>query len=167
MRSVNFKGSPISLLGPELRVNDLAPRFKAKNLNFETVEFPDFLNSSRAILFTVPSLDTPVCHDEACFVRDNFLRFKVPIVVCSKDLPFAQSRWVKNYLGNSENMYFVSDFPFGECGKNYGVDTDLGLLARAVFCINEGKLSYIQIVEEITQPPDYKALEVHLESFGF
>ena len=68
------------------------------------------------------------------------------------------------------NLHVGSDFRYGEFAKNYGVlmsDGPLkGLLARAVFVINDGVIIHKQIVPEVTEEPNYDAVFDAIKSSG-
>ena len=61
MATVTFKGSPVTLLGNEVKVGQTAPDFKVQ----KSADMSDYTLSSAGgktrIIATVPSLDTPVC----------------------------------------------------------------------------------------------------------
>ena len=89
--AVTLKGNPLTLLGPQLRVGDRAPDFKAVDNKLQTVTLSETSGSVR-VFSVVPSLDTPVCdvmtrrfNQEAAQLSD------VRIYTISMDLPFAQS----------------------------------------------------------------------------
>jgi thiol peroxidase len=73
------------------------------------------------------------------------------------DLPFAQARWV-NEKG-VKTVKTLSDYRYASFGENWGVlIKELRLLARVVFVVDKsGKVTYRQVVEEITTEPDYDA----------
>ena len=83
------------------------------------------------------------------------------MVICvSVDLPFAAKRFCT--ANGIENVVVASAFRAPEFLNNYGVqlvDGPLkGLLARSVVVIDtDGTVRYAQMVEEITNEPDYKA----------
>lgn len=84
----------------------------------------------------------------------------VAVVCVSMDLPFAMARFCT--LEGLDNVVAASAFRSPEFGKEYGlqlVDGPLeGLLARCVLVIDEnGKVVYRDLVNEITDEPDYKA----------
>lgn len=54
-----------------LQSGDLAPMFKAKNQNGETVTLADFIGK-KVILYFYPKDNTPGCTAEACDFRDNY-----------------------------------------------------------------------------------------------
>ncbi|MFN7171137.1 MAG: 4a-hydroxytetrahydrobiopterin dehydratase, partial [Candidatus Omnitrophota bacterium] len=93
------------------------------------------------------------------------LGFSEDIVVLgiSKDLPFAQRRFCET--NEIKNVIVLSDYRFSSFGINYGLlIKELNLLARAVIILDKNDvIRYIQIVEELTNPPDYEAVLENLE----
>ena len=79
----------------------------------------------------------------------------VKVLTVSMDLPFAQKRWCG--AEGIANLQTVSDFRDREFGRNYGLRIqENGLLARSVFVVGkDGRITYAQLVPEITQEPDY------------
>lgn len=82
------------------------------------------------------------------------------MICVSKDLPFAMSRFCA--ANDIENVVVASAFREPMFDEKYGlllVDGPLkGLLARAVIIIDkDGKVAYREIVDEITNEPDYDA----------
>ena len=73
----------------------------------------------------------------------------------SMDLPFAQARWCA--ATGVENIKLLSDYRDRAFGNNFGVlIKELGLLARTIFIVDkEGKVQYVQYVEETTKEPNY------------
>lgn len=159
---LTLRGNPVELLGTPLKVGDVCSNFKLKDTNFNDVSIYSF-PEQRFLVLTVPSLDTPVCNDETCKIN-GLIGEKIPtdtrVVVISKDLPFAQKRWQEST--KSERVTLLSDFPYGEAGKVLGVETSLGLLARACFIFkrenNTLTTTYCQVVQEIASEPNYDEL---------
>jgi thiol peroxidase len=58
-----------------------------------------------------------------------------------------------------DNVQTLSDHNLAEFGNAYGVlIKELRLLARTVFVVDkEGIIRYIEVVEELTNEPDYEA----------
>jgi thiol peroxidase len=111
------------------------------------------------VICSVPSLDTPVCdiqtkkfNEQAALLGDD-----VVVLTISMDLPFAQQRWCGS--ANVENVQTLSDHAKAEFGTGFGIlIKELRLLARTVFVVDkEGIIRYIEIVEEVTNEPDYEA----------
>jgi thiol peroxidase len=57
---ITFKGNPMTLLGPEVKVGDKAPEFRVVDAGLAPVTLADFRGKVK-IISAVPSLDTPVC----------------------------------------------------------------------------------------------------------
>ncbi len=157
---VTFKGGPMTLLGPELKVGDNAPDFTV----VDNAMAPVTLGSSKGktrLICSVPSLDTPVCSIETKKFNEKAasLDGNAIVYVVSLDLPFAQKRFCG--AEGTTKITALSDFKSRSFGDNYGVVIkELGLLARAVFVVGaDDKIKYIEIVKEVAQEPDYdKAL---------
>ena len=153
---ITFKGNPVTLIGSEVKVGDCAPDFVLTDANLETVTLKD--THGKRIFVVVPSIDTPVCdrevrkfNEEASSLND------VTVYVVSMDLPFAQSRWCG--AEGIENVKMLSDFKEKKFGSSYGVYIqELGLLARAVFVIDENdKVVYSEYCQEVSSDPNYQA----------
>jgi pterin-4a-carbinolamine dehydratase len=80
----------------------------------------------------------------------------VAIVGISKDLPFAQKRFCS--LNSINNISVLSDYKNSSFGINYGLlIKELNLLARATVIVDSNDvIRYIQIVNEITNEPNYQ-----------
>jgi len=162
--TVTFKGNPVTVLGPDLGVGDPAPEFRVVDTDLNSVTLADSAGKVRLIT-VVPSLDTGVCdtmtrtfNEKAAGLPDNVVVYTV-----SMDLPFAQKRWCGN--AGIDRVRTLSDYQDRSFGLAYGLLIDeLKLLARAVYVIDaDGKVTYRQIVPEVTEEPDYDAA---LEAVG-
>ena len=155
---VKFQGNPLTLVGTELKVGDSAPDAEVLANDLSPVKLSGF-GGKVCVICTVPSLDTPVCdiqtrkfNEQAASLGDD-----VVVLTISMDLPFAQQRWCG--AANVENVQTLSDHHTAEFGTAYGIlIKELRLLARTVFVVDkEGIIRYIEIVEEVTNEPDYEA----------
>ena len=158
--AVTLKGGPVDLAGPELKAGDSAPDFSIQNNSLEEVTLAASAGKTR-IIATIPSLDTPVCHEEVKkFNEQAGALSNVEILVVSMDLPFGQKRWC-----GSEGVENVSTLSAHRCtkfGEDYGVLISGGpldrCLARAIFVVDaEGKLKHVEYVSEIAEHPNYEA----------
>ncbi len=156
---ITFKGNPMTLLGPELKVGDKAPEFSAVDTTLAPVGIDSHAGKIR-IISAVPSLDTPVCdtetrrfNQEAAVLPEN-----VVVLTVSMDLPFAQKRWCG--AAGIDRVITLSDYRDRSFGYAYGVVIkELLLLARCVFVVDgQGIIRYIQQVPEVTSEPDYAAV---------
>jgi thioredoxin-dependent peroxiredoxin len=158
---ITFKGSPMTLLGPELHVGDPAPQFLLTAGDLSTVTPEILLDEGKraALLIVVPSLDTSVCSLESqkFNARLGELPANVRAAVVSMDLPFAQGRWCS--AQGDVKLEMLSDYRDHSFGLNYGLlIEELGLLARAIVVIGKDRnIAYVQIVPEVANEPDYDA----------
>jgi thiol peroxidase len=158
--AVTLKGNGVDLAGPELKVGDAAPEFKLQNNALGDVTLADSAGKKR-IIITVPSLDTPTCHQETKRFNDEAGSLDgVEVLVVSMDLPFAQKRWCG--AESAENIQALSGHRCTGFGEAYGVLIQGGplhrCLARAVFVADgDGKLTHVEYVSEIADHPNYEA----------
>jgi thiol peroxidase len=155
---VTFQGNPLTLTGDQPAVGQEAPDFEVLGNDLSGVKLSAF-RGKVCVICTVPSLDTPVCDTEVRKFNEQAtsLGDDVAVLVISMDLPFAQSRWCG--AAGVENVQTLSDHNQADFGNAYGVLTkELRLLARTVFVVDkEGVIRYIEVVEELTNEPDYEA----------
>lgn len=155
---VTMKGEPLTLVGKRVKVGDLAEDFEVVANDLSAVKFSSF-RGKVCLISSVPSLDTGVCdiqtrkfNEQAKALADD-----VVVLTISMDLPFAQKRWCG--AAGVENVQTLSDHRKAQFGNAFGVlIKELRLLARAVFVVNkDGIVTYIEIVNELTNEPDYEA----------
>ena len=158
-RTVTMKGNPLTLTGNELKVGDTAPEFEVLDNNLAPVKLSS-LKGKICVISSVPSLDTPVCDVQTRRFNTEAanLGADIAILTVSMDLPFAQKRWCG--AAGIDKVTTLSDHRGAEFGKAYGVlIQELRLLARAIFVVDQnGTIRYTQIVEEISEEPDYDAV---------
>lgn len=158
-QNVTMEGEPVTLVGQSVNEGDPAPSFTAVNNELETIEFSP-TERAPAVISSVVSLDTPVCDQQARRFNEEaaHLSETLGIYVLSMDLPFAQERWCG--AAGIEQVTTLSDYRDASFGKSYGLLIgDLQLLARAVFVLDsEGIVRYKEVVEEVTDHPDYQKL---------
>jgi thioredoxin-dependent peroxiredoxin len=155
-RQTTFKGNPLDLEGPELKVGDKAPEFDAVDIGLQPVNLAG-TGSGVRIFSVVPSLDTPVC--DAQTKRFNDEAGKMPpltIYTISMDLPFAQKRWCGNF--GVDHVKMVSDHKFASFGKNYGtLIKDWRIESRAIFVVDKDNVvRHVEYVKEVADFPDYE-----------
>lgn len=153
-------GNPITLLGPELKVGDLAPDFILNKDLVTEVSLKDYAGKIK-LISVVPSLDTGVCdaqtrrfNVEAATLGDDVI-----ILTVSVDLPFAQARWCG--AAGVDRVITLSDYKKRSFGQAYGVlIKEYQLDMRSIFVLDtDNKITYIEYLKEMTEHPDYdKAL---------
>ena len=156
---ITMKGEPLTLMGNEVGVGEPAPDFEVLANDLLPVKLSSF-RGKVCIISSVPSLDTQVCdtmtrrfNQEAASLGED-----VVVLTVSMDLPFAQKRWCG--AAGVKNVQTLSDHRDASFGEAFGVlIKELRLLARAVFVVDKnGVIRYIQIVDELTNEPDYQAV---------
>ncbi len=158
--TVTLEGKKVTLTGNKINVGDKAPSVKVITSDLKEITVGGKTTKTQ-VLLVVPSIDTPVCDMEARRFNTEAANMKnVQIIVISMDLPFAGSRYCAAH--GIKNITVASDFQAKEFGKAYGTlinSTVLkGLETRTVFIIKDGKVTYKQLVPEITHAPDYEAV---------
>jgi len=161
--AVTFKGKPLTLVGPQLKVGDKAPEFSCATTSLELLTLAKTPAKGR-LFSVVPSLDTPVCSEQTRKFEQAIASFKDKLAsyTISLDSPFAQKRFCS--AENIGTMQTLSDTHDQSFGQNYGVLIEglpIPLLSRAVFVVDKGgKITYVEYVPEVTSHPNYdKALE--------
>jgi thiol peroxidase len=153
---IHFKGSPLNLAGRPVKFGSIAPAFKVISQDLKEVTLVDFKGKVK-ILTSFPSLDTPVCDMQVKEFNKKAIGLSkdLAIIGISKDLPFAQARFCQD--NDIKNISVFSDYKFSSFGLNYGLlIKELNLLARSVIIIDKTDvIRYIQVVDELTTPPNY------------
>ena len=156
-QAVTLKGTPFTLVGPELKVGDKAPDFETVGKDLQTVGLADTKGSVR-VFSVVPSLDTPVCDAQTRRFNEEAAQLSdVQIYTISMDLPFAQSRWCA--ASDVGNLTMLSDHRGAQFGTHYGtLIKELRLNCRAIFVIDEEDiLRHVEYVKEVADYPNYEA----------
>ena len=158
--AVTFKGNPMTLAGAAVAVGAAGPDFTVHYFQdgLQTITLDD-VKGKPTLLSVVPSLDTGVCAIQTKQFNQQLAELgeRVNAVTISLDLPFAMNR----FCGAEDitNMRVGSDYQNRNFGQNWGVlIEELKLLARAVFVLDsEGKVVHAEVVQEVTNEPDYAA----------
>jgi thiol peroxidase len=157
---VTFRGNPVTLIGPEIKVGQKAPDFRLLATDMKEVSLSQSKGKVR-LLSVVTSLDTPVCDLQTQRFEEEAIKLgDVVIYTISMDLPFAQARYCSAH--NIKSLQTLSDHRDASFGTAYGVlIKELRLLSRAIFIVDKrDTVRYVEYVKEITNHPDYdKALE--------
>lgn len=159
MAQTKFNGTVVNTVDELPELDSAAPEFTLVGSDLSDITLADFAGR-KVILNIFPSLDTDVCAASVRKFNEEAVKLDNTTVLCvSADLPFAQERFcVSNGIENVKNgSSFRSTF-----GDDYGVTLAdgplVGLLTRAVVVVcPEGKVRYVQLVDEITTEPDYDA----------
>jgi thiol peroxidase len=156
--SVTFKGAPLALTGPGIKVGDTLRDVKVAKGDLSLINIADTKGKVR-ILNIVPSLDTAVCEQQTHHLseKNHGLDKLVELITISVDTPFAQGRFAKE--AKIGNVTFLSDYRGGDFGKTYGLlVNDLHILARTVMVVDKDNvIRYMQVTPELAQMPDMDA----------
>ncbi|GGA47908.1 thiol peroxidase [Paenibacillus physcomitrellae] len=151
-------GNPITLIGPELKVGDIAPDFRINKDLVTEAGLSDYAGKVK-LISVVPSLDTDVCdaqtrrfNEEAAKLGDN-----VVVLTVSVDLPFAQSRFCS--VAGIDKVETLTDYKHRSFGEAYGVlIKELQLEMRSIFIIDaDDTIRYVEYLSEMTDHPNYEA----------
>lgn len=156
--AVTMRGNPKTLVGPEIRAGQPAPKAQLLAQDLSAVTVGEATGRPQ-ILLSVPSLDTPVCSIETKRFNDEAAKLPgVEIRVISTDLPFAQKRWCG--AEGVTNVQTLSDHRAVEFGEKYGtLIKDMRILSRAAFVLDgQGKVVYAEYVPEVAEEPQYEAI---------
>ena len=156
--AVTIHGSPLTLVGDEIKVGDKAPDFEVIDNGLSPVKLSSY-KGKVVVILSVPSLDTPVCDLETRRFNQEAAKLgeQVVVLVVSMDLPFAQKRWCG--AAGVSNVTTLSDHKQASFGSAYGLlIKELRLLARAVVVVDRGgTIRYLELVKEVADEPNYDA----------
>lgn len=158
--SVTLQGNPVSVAGHFPVAGEQAKPFSLVAKDLSDVTLASFAGQ-RKILNIFPSVDTPTCATSVRKFNEQASTLENTVVLCiSADLPFAQSRFCG--AEGLSNVVTLSTLRGASFLADYGVAIAAGplagLAARAVVVIDENdQVVYSQLVNEITEEPDYDA----------
>jgi thiol peroxidase len=156
-RQTTFKGGPLDLVGPELKVGDKAPDFEGVGKGMAAITLEGTKGKVR-IFSVVPSLDTPVCDMQTKKFNEEAMKMPaVDFYTVSMDLPFAQNRWCNSF--GVDKVQMISDHKFASFGENYGtLIKDWRIESRAIFVVDaDNTIRYVEYVPEVADHPNYDA----------
>ena len=157
---VHFQGNPVAVAGSIPQSGSKAQPFTLVAKDLSDVTLSQFAGK-RKVLNIFPSIDTGVCAASVRKFNQLASELNNTVVLCiSADLPFAQSRFCG--AEGLNNVVTLSTLRGAQFLADYGVAISAGplagLAARAVVVIDENdQVVYSQLVNEITEEPDYDA----------
>jgi peroxiredoxin len=142
--------------GAMLTVNDPAPDFTLLSHSEGELNLAWYQGRRNVVLAFYPGDWTPVCATQIPGyqeVIDRFDEYDCQLLCVSVDSVPCHKAWARSLGGLSFPL--MSDFyPHGEVARKYGVLTERGYAARAVFVIDKkGIIRYIEQVD-LTRVPD-------------
>ena len=160
MSQITINDKKINTYGSLPETGEKAPHFELVRSDLSNAKLKDF-KGKRIVMNIFPSIDTNVCATSVKNFNERASKLNNTEILCiSRDLPFAQKRFVDDE--GLKNVTNLSDFRQGDFGKDYGVEMIdgpmAGLLSRAVIVLDEdGKVLHSQQVPDIGEEPDYLA----------
>lgn len=166
MATTKFQGNSVNTVADIPTAGSKAPDFTLVGTDLSEIKLSDY--AGKWVLLNIfPSLDTGVCAASVREFNERGANLDNTVVLnVSMDLPFAQGRFCG--AEGIENAHTASAFR-SEFGHDYGVQLAdgpmTGLLTRTVIVVNpEGEVTYTQLVDEITNEPNYDEVMEHLGS---
>ncbi len=159
MATVTLKGNPFQTIGELPSKGSKAPEFSLTAGDLSTKSLEDF-KGTKLVLNIFPSIDTGTCAASVRQFNKEAGNLNNTKVLCiSRDLPFALGRFCG--AEGLENVITLSDYKYGDFGKNYGLIFTNGpldaLLSRSIIVLDEnGNILYTEQVSETTEEPNYK-----------
>ncbi|MGL6020924.1 MAG: thiol peroxidase [Gibbsiella quercinecans] len=159
-QTVHFQGNPVTVDGKLPQAGEQAKPFTLVAKDLSDVTLNSFAGK-RKVLNIFPSIDTGVCAASVRKFNQLASELDNTVVLCiSSDLPFAQSRFCG--AEGLTNVVTLSTLRGAEFKQDYGVAIAAGplagLTARAVVVLDgQDKVIYSELVNEITNEPDYDA----------
>ncbi|EBP8534987.1 redoxin family protein [Salmonella enterica] len=154
--TVYFGETKLSLQKGDMRVGGMLP--SSDDLVNTELSLQSFPLGVTKTIFTVPSLDTPVCEEQikrlSVTLHEGQQTNQHLYFVVSVDTPFAQARFQKtNDIHPS--IVFLSDFASHQFLKNSGLKiNELSTFTRAIIeCDKDNKILNVDISENITEVP--------------
>ncbi len=154
---VKSNGNPLTLLGTEIKVGDLAPDFTVLDKDLNPVKLSD-AKGKTVILSIAPSLDTSVCANQTRRFNTEAASLDNTVVYCiSVDLPFALGRFCTTE--GIEDVLTLSDHKDLDFGMKYGyVIEELRLLTRGIVVVGaDGVVKHVEYVPVLSDSPNFDA----------
>lgn len=158
MSQITLNDKKVNTYGNLPEMGEKAPHFELVRSDLSEGTLKDF-KGKRVIMNIFPSIDTNVCATSVKNFNERASKLNNTVILCiSRDLPFAQKRFVDDE--GLKNVTNLSDFRQRDFGKDYGVEMMdgpmAGLLSRVVIVLDEeGKVLHSQQVPDIGEEPDY------------
>ena len=163
-----------------LRINDVAPNFKAKTTK-GNIDFHEWIGDGWAILFSHPKDFTPVCTTELgnmAKLEPEFTKRHTKIIGLSVDPVDSHDKWVKDIeetQGATVNYPMIGDsdlavaklynmLPADEAGTSEGRTPATNLTVRTVFVIGPDKKIKLMLTYPMTTGRNFHEILRALDS---
>lgn len=151
---ITINGEKRQLIGNPPTVGEEFPHFKVFDKNGDKIKTRQLLGKV-TLLSVVPDINTPVCSLQTQRFNSTIDQFpEINFLTISTNTIEDQQKWCA--AKGVHNMQLVSDQE-----ESFGYESKLlipdeGILARSVWILDQnGQVVYRQIVQELTDEPDY------------
>ena len=152
MTDINLHGEKIGTVSPV--TTGKAPDFTLTDLSGKAVQLS---NLTKPVLISVfPDINTSVCSLQTKrFNAEAAQHDEIDFLSISTNTAVEQKNWC---AAEGVDMTILADT--GDFGKSFGLLLNegplAGRLARSTFVVKDGEIVYSEILEEITDEPDYE-----------
>lgn len=153
---VTFKGKEVQLIGMPPKVGDKMPNFTVLDKNKQEAT-KDSLLGKNTLISVVPDINTPVCSIQTKTFNQTMDQFPdVNFLTISTNTIKDQQNWCA--AEGVKNMQLMSDEKLSFSKATGLLIPESKILARSVWILDpDGKIIYREIVDEITDEPNYYA----------
>ena len=154
---LQIAGSDVTVIGPDVKVGQQAPEFRAHAQDWSFVNVLDATQGKVRIITALPSLNTSACDTETRRFNQEaaVLDKDIVIIGISTDLPYTLKNWCA--AAGVDKVMVLSDHYDGNFGEKYGtLVKERRILRRAVFVVNkESKVVYADYMLALGDEPKY------------
>lgn len=153
---VTFKGKEVELIGTPPKIGDEMPNFTVLDKNKQEAT-KDSLLGKNTLISVVPDINTPVCSIQTKTFNQTMDQFPdVNFLTISTNTIKDQQNWCA--AEGVKNMQLMSDEKLSFSKATGLLIPESKVLARSVWILDpDGKIIYREIVDEITDEPNYYA----------
>lgn len=152
-----FQGQEVTVIGPDLKVGDMAPEFTAQAMDWKSIAALESTRGKVRIIGSLPSLSTSVCDRETRRFNQEAaaLSDEIAILMVSMDLPYTLRNWCA--ASGVDKVITLSDHKTGEFGEKYGVLLkELRIFRRAIFVVDrDDRIVYADYMPALGDEPKY------------
>jgi thiol peroxidase len=154
----NFHGDPVTVVGEDLRVGQMAPEFSVDAQDWTTLNALESTRGKVRIIGSLPSLSSPTCNRETRRFNQEAsgLSADIVILMVSMDLPWTLREWCA--AAGVDRVLALSDHRDGNFGEKYGVLLkEPRIHRRSIFVVDRpGKIIYANYMPVLSDEPNYE-----------
>jgi thioredoxin-dependent peroxiredoxin len=154
----NFHGDPVTVIGPDLKVGQMAPEFRVDSKDWSSLNALESTQDKVRIIGSLPSLSSPTCNIETRRFNQEAaaLDEDVVILMVSMDLPWTLREWCA--AAGVDRVVTLSDHRDANFGQKYGVFLkEPRIHRRSIFVVDRlGKIVYADYMPVLGDQPRYE-----------